>query len=162
MDLVKSGRQRMLPPNYEHIGFQTARVCAARASHPDLKLCNCVEALEADSAVGKWIQLAQTAALGFHPYILEDGPEIPTVGGPHAEEGGEILEGMYAEGCTSIEDSRLHAQSGRAGMPEGQVLPALSRRTPVPYERDYWALANPEMIREDGPASCHAQAWASV
>jgi hypothetical protein len=31
---------------------------------------------------------------------LEDGPRFLAVCGPHAEEGGEIIEGMYAQGFT--------------------------------------------------------------
>jgi hypothetical protein len=38
--------------------------------------------------------------------------------GPHADEGGEILDGMYAQGCTIIEDSRIRGRSGRAGGPD--------------------------------------------
>jgi hypothetical protein len=32
----------------------------------------------------------------------------------HAEDGGDILEGMHARGCTAIEDSRIRGKSGRA------------------------------------------------
>jgi hypothetical protein len=41
--------------------------------------------------------------------------ELLAVSGPHADEGGEILEGMYAQGCTSNEDSLISGRSGRAG-----------------------------------------------
>jgi hypothetical protein len=58
---------------------------------------------------------AQQAALGAHTYILEDGPCLPTESGPHADEGGEILSGLYAQSCTRIEDSRLRGRSGMAG-----------------------------------------------
>jgi hypothetical protein len=50
----------------------------------------------------QWIQFAKNAALGAHTYIVEDGPELPKSSGPHAEEGGEVLEGMYAQGRTTI------------------------------------------------------------
>jgi hypothetical protein len=71
------------------------------------------EALATDPIGASWISFAQNAALGSHTYILEDGPWLRAVSGPHADEGGEILEGMYAQGCTSIEDSRIHGRSGR-------------------------------------------------
>jgi hypothetical protein len=74
--------------------------------------------------VGKWIQLAQTSALGSYPYVLEDRPEIHKVSGPHAEEGSEILERMYAEVCTSLRDAKF---SGMAG---GQVSGAEVRSGP--------------------------------
>jgi hypothetical protein len=75
----------------------------------------------------KWIQLAQVAALGSHLYILEDGPELPKVAGSHADPGGEVLEGMYAEGRTSADQSRIRGQSGSAGSPGGaNVITCLS------------------------------------
>jgi hypothetical protein len=37
------------------------------------------------------------------------------VSGPHADEGGEILAGMYAQSCISIEDSHIGERSRRAG-----------------------------------------------
>jgi hypothetical protein len=44
--------------------------------------------------------------------ILEDGPELSKVPGPHAEEGNEIFKGMYTQGCSSLCDSEI---SGREG-----------------------------------------------
>jgi hypothetical protein len=117
MDLVKSGRQHMLPPGDEQIGASVAELCAVRASHADLKLFNYEKAIQVDPVVGKWTRLAQRAAAGSHPYVIEDGPELPKIPGPHTDEGGEVLEGMYTDGCTSLRDTRII--SGRAG---GQVL----------------------------------------
>jgi hypothetical protein len=73
------------------------------------------EELATDPIVASWISFAQNGALGSHTYILEDRPWLLAVSGPYADEGGEILEGMYAQGCTSIEDSRIRGRSGRAG-----------------------------------------------
>jgi hypothetical protein len=47
--------------------------------------------------------------------ILKDGPELPKVPGAHAEEGGEVLEGMYTEGCKSPEESKIRGGSGITG-----------------------------------------------
>jgi hypothetical protein len=58
-------------------------------------------------APNRQMTIAQNAALSAYTYILEDGPELPKSSGPHAEVGGEVLEGMYVQGCTSIEESRL-------------------------------------------------------
>jgi hypothetical protein len=66
-------------------------------------------------SVAMLIQLAQIAALGSHPYILEDGPELPKTSESHADPGGEVLEGMYTEGCISIEEARIRGSSGGAG-----------------------------------------------
>jgi hypothetical protein len=80
----------------------------------DFKMFSHEEALGTDPIVASWIQFAQNAALDAHTYVLEDGPELPKRLGPHVEEGGEILEGMYAQGCATIEESRMRGQSGRA------------------------------------------------
>jgi hypothetical protein len=63
------------------------------------------EALSADPIVAPWIFFAP--ALGAHMYTLEDGPELPNGCGLGALEGGDILEGMYAQSCTTIEASRM-------------------------------------------------------
>jgi hypothetical protein len=118
----------MLPPDDEQIGAALADKCAVLASHAGLKLFNYEEALEVELNVGKWIHLAQTAALGSHPATLEDRPEIPKVSGPHVEEGREVRWGMYADGCTSLEQSKISARSGRAG---GRVLAAETRSGPA-------------------------------
>jgi hypothetical protein len=70
------------------------------------------------------MQLAQIAALGSHTYILEDGPELSRVPGSPADEGGAVLEWMYANGCTTIEESRILGQSGRAGVAQRITLRA--------------------------------------
>jgi hypothetical protein len=53
-----------------------------------------------------WMVLAQNSDSGAYPLVLEDGPEIPEAPGPHAEEGGQVLQGVYADGCPSIMDAR--------------------------------------------------------
>jgi hypothetical protein len=45
--------------------------------------------------------------------ILEDGPELPKVPGPHADVRGMVLLNMDTEICASLRDSRIH--QGRAG-----------------------------------------------
>jgi hypothetical protein len=77
--------------------------------------------------VSQWIQFAQNATLGSHPYTLEDGRQLPKEPGPHASVGGEVLEGMYAGRCTSIEASRISGSPGREG-----VLRTVSGASPDP------------------------------
>jgi hypothetical protein len=101
---------------------------SAWETNGDFNVFSHEEALGTDPIVASWIQFAQNAAVGAHTCILDDGPEIPKSLGPHTEEGGEALEGMYAQGCTTIEDSRIRGRSGRAG---GQVLAAETRSDPA-------------------------------
>jgi hypothetical protein len=46
------------------------------------------EANQVEPMADSWMQLAQNAALGAHPLVLENIPEIPEESGPHADEGG--------------------------------------------------------------------------
>jgi hypothetical protein len=39
-ELVKTGRQHMLPPDYEQIGASMEEMCAVRTAHAGLKLFN--------------------------------------------------------------------------------------------------------------------------
>jgi hypothetical protein len=96
-------------------------MCDIRAFRAEFNLYNYEEALGVDLLVGKWIQLVHNAALGSHPYILEDGPELPKVPEPHVDVGGEVLEVMYAEGCTSIRDVRITMRTRQSGRAGGQV-----------------------------------------
>jgi hypothetical protein len=75
-----------------------------------------------------WIQFAKNAALGTHTRVLEDGTELSKKSRLHAEEGGEVLEGMNAQGRTTIEESRIHGRSRRTG---GQVSAAEKRSRPA-------------------------------
>jgi hypothetical protein len=50
------------------------------------------------------------------PFTTEDGAGFKFE--RHADEGGEVLEGMYVNRCASIEESRILANSRRAG---GQI-----------------------------------------
>jgi hypothetical protein len=95
MDLVKAGQQHTLPPEYEELGASVSQSCDILGSRAEFKLYNYEEALKVDSMVGKWIQLAQTAALGSHQYVLEDRPDLPKYPDPT-----RTLEGKLDKGCT--------------------------------------------------------------
>jgi hypothetical protein len=109
----------MLPPEYVFVGRSDAEMCAVRAAQPELKLFNYEEALEVDPEVGKWIQLVQSAAIDSHLYVFEDGPELAKVPGPHADEGGEVVEGT----CTPIMARRSIKQvsQGARSHPQGHT-----------------------------------------
>jgi hypothetical protein len=70
------------------------------------------EARQLEPKVNSWTFHAENAALNRHILILEDGRILPRKSGAHAEVGGEVQEGMSAEGCAAIEDSMI---SGREG-----------------------------------------------
>jgi hypothetical protein len=111
---------------------------SAWESNIALKLMSYEEALATDPIVASWISFAQNAALGSQIYILEDGPWLIAVSGSHADEGGEILEGMYAQGCTSIEDSRIRGRSGMAGGPDtGSGVASTSSALAISTQRQY-------------------------
>jgi hypothetical protein len=72
------------------------------------------EARNQDPRVDGWMLLAQNAALSAHGFICEDGPELPKEKGQEtAQEGGETLEGMYAQGCESLDQARLQGNQGQ-------------------------------------------------
>jgi hypothetical protein len=118
----------MLPPDHEQIGAATAEICAVHASRAGIKLFNYEEALNVEALVDKLIRLAKIADLGSHPYVLEDGRELLKVPRPHTQVGGTVLEGMYTDVCTSIEESRI---SGRPGRTRCQVSAAGVRSGPA-------------------------------
>jgi hypothetical protein len=86
MGLIKILRQNTLPRELDLVEQEIAALCAAWAQNVDFKLHNCEETLKVDSTVSQWIESAQNAALSSHQYILEDGPELSKVLGPHAQE----------------------------------------------------------------------------
>jgi hypothetical protein len=50
--------------------------------------------------------------LSADTFVCVDGPELPTVSDPHAEAGGDVLDGMCAEGYSSLRDSRIRGREG--------------------------------------------------
>jgi hypothetical protein len=122
MSLVKSGQQHTLLVEHEQVGAEIARLSAGWAKNP----YSYEETLQLESNVARWVPIAQSAALSSHKYILEDGPELPKVPGPNAEEGGKILEGMYVNRSTSLEELKII--EGREG---GQVSAAVVRSGPA-------------------------------
>jgi hypothetical protein len=77
--------------------------------------------------VVSWVNLAEYAALAGHMLYLEDGPDVMDL--EQEKDQGEVLENMYAPGCTSANQAaspqssqrssdverRLRRESGRAG-----------------------------------------------
>jgi hypothetical protein len=76
--------------------------------------------------------LAENSALSAHGFICEDGPELPKEKGQEAaDEGGETLEGMYAQGCESLEQAKLQGVHGI-----GAGIQSVQERTPTPVPSD--------------------------
>jgi hypothetical protein len=82
--------------------------CAAAGSGTSNSRCLATMKL---SGLNRWPTAGcdwnRTQHLGAHPLVLESCPEIRGESGTHADEGEETLQGMYAEGCSSIEESRI-------------------------------------------------------
>jgi hypothetical protein len=118
---ITSGHSSLVPDELVGVCGEIETLICAWERNVTFKIVSHEEALAESPIVASWISFAQNAALGAYTYILEDGPELPKSSGSHAEERGEILEGMYTQGCTMIEESRIRADSGRAGGP-GRIL----------------------------------------
>jgi hypothetical protein len=63
-----------------------------------------------------------------------------------------ILEGMHADGCASLQESRSQEDQERQEAKfqqrgYGQVLAELFRRTAGPYQRDYYPSGNYEGLQ---------------
>jgi hypothetical protein len=98
MDVVKSGRQHTLSPAMELTCAEISALSAGWTRRVTFALISYEEALRATLRIDSWMILAQNAALGAQTLICEDRPVLPKDPGPHAEKGGEVLEGMYAQG----------------------------------------------------------------
>jgi hypothetical protein len=70
MELVRTGKQHILPVEYEQIGMVTASVRTARASYPEIRLHNYEEEVQVDPLVAKWVSFAQDRSRGLHTPIL--------------------------------------------------------------------------------------------
>jgi hypothetical protein len=102
-DVAKSGRLQTVPRELDQAGAEITALCGGWARNIDVRLDSYETALQLDSAVAEWISVA----MGSHRYIMEDGPELPRVPGPHVEKGGEVLERMHADGYTTLEEAKI-------------------------------------------------------
>jgi hypothetical protein len=125
---IRTGHSNLIPDDRAGVRGDIGVLISAWERNVDFKMFSHEEALATDPIIASWILFAQNGALGAHTYILEDGPELPKSSGPGAPEGGEVLEGMSAQGCTTIEESRIHGRSERAG---GHVSAAGGRSGPA-------------------------------
>jgi hypothetical protein len=69
MQMVKTGQQNTLPPDYLHIGTAVAQACDVRASRAKFRLCNYEKALEVNPECstrlppahpGRWTRTSQS------------------------------------------------------------------------------------------------------
>jgi hypothetical protein len=136
MDMIKTGHTNLIPDDLMEVCGDIAILTSAWESNIALNLMSYEEALATDPIAASWISFAQKAALSSHTYIVEDGPWLMGVSGPRVEEGGEILEGMCGQGCTTIENSRLCGGSGRAeGLDTGPGLGSTSSALAMSTQR---------------------------
>jgi hypothetical protein len=107
--------------------------------------------------VESWMILAESAALGPRTFIGEDGPVLPKEPDPRAEKGGELLQGMYAQGRRPSFSSRGTSRSCRhcfEGPPDRTKVITTLRRI--------MTIRRALRTERDGLAHGHAQAWVSV
>jgi hypothetical protein len=111
-----AGKWHTLPPELELVGQEIASLCSGWARNVSFNMLRYEEARTYDPKVDSWMLLAENAALSAHGFICEDGPELPKEKGQEAaQEGGETLEGMYAQGCESLEQARIQTIPGAPG-----------------------------------------------
>jgi hypothetical protein len=113
MEVVKAGRCNTISPDIELPCGEIAGLNSAWAQSVPFALLSYDEGRQSEAMVDSWMTLTPNAALSAHTLIQEDGPKLPKAPGPQAEEGGEILEGVFAEGCESLQDATIY--QGRAG-----------------------------------------------
>jgi hypothetical protein len=95
---VKTSRHHTLFIDEEKAWSEIATLCCGRALNVEFKVISYEEARKAEPLVGSRMLLAQTAALGAHRLIPENGPGLTQEKGPHAGEGGEVPQGVFAPG----------------------------------------------------------------
>jgi hypothetical protein len=114
MEAVRASKSHTLPEGVEMIGGEICALCSGWERRVEFKMLSHEQANQAEPLADSWMQLAQNAALAAHFLVLENGPEIPKESGPHVDEGGQVLQGMRAEGCSSvgaIENRKEHTRS---------------------------------------------------
>jgi hypothetical protein len=132
---IRTRRSNLILDDLAEVCGNIAVLISSWERNMDFKMSSYEEALATDLIVGRWILFAQNAALGGHTYILEDGPELPKSSGPHADEGGEVLEGMNARRSrnTGFEDNqewqvaRFQHRGYGPGMPKLRRNPRMNR-----------------------------------
>jgi hypothetical protein len=102
MPAVKLGRRHTLSPEMEGIVGEISALSAEWTRNVRVALLVLEEVYQMAG-----IQPTQNAALGARTLILEDGPELIKAQGPHAEKGGEMSEGMHAQGCSLLESAKI-------------------------------------------------------
>jgi hypothetical protein len=110
IDVVNFGPRHTLAPDIERVYTEVEGLRVSWERNLAFTLLSYDEARKNDPMVDSWIALAQNPALGAHTLILADCPVPPKESGPHAETGSDVLEGMCAQGCTTID-------SGISGSP---------------------------------------------
>jgi hypothetical protein len=111
MSNIRTGHSDLISDDFAGVCGGIAILIGAWESHIAIKLMSSEEAFTADFIAAQWIYFAQQVGLGAHMYIFEDEPCLAAESGPHADEGGKILSGICALGCTTIEDSRIRGRT---------------------------------------------------
>jgi hypothetical protein len=101
-----------LPPELELTGQEIANLSDWWSRNVSFNMLSYEEARKRGPRVDSSMLLAENAALSAHAFICEDGPELPKEEGQEAaQDGGEVLEGVYTPGCESLDQARIPASS---------------------------------------------------
>jgi hypothetical protein len=118
-----SGKWHTLPADLELIAQEIASLSSGWARNVSFSMLRYEEARNQDPRVDSWMVLAVNAALSAHEFICEDGLELPEEKEQEAaQEGGEVLEGMYAQGCKSLDQARIQMVPGAPGTGEDEEI----------------------------------------
>jgi hypothetical protein len=108
-----TGKWHTLLEELEFMGQEIANMRDRWSRNVSFKRLSYEEARKRDQRVDIWMLLPENVALSAHGFIFEDGPELPKEEGKEAaEEYEEVLTGMYAQGCESLDQARIPASPG--------------------------------------------------
>jgi hypothetical protein len=144
---MEAGRWNTVPLDQDLTGQEIAIQKAERERKVAFVCLSCDEAWRSIPGAGQWMTLTENAAPLAHTYVPEVSQVLPKEPGPHAQEGRDILEGMYAPGCTMVDQARIpggtgmwtqRVESGGMGsLGAGIGIQSEQRQpTPVPSDED--------------------------
>jgi hypothetical protein len=115
--------------------------CDQLASHP-------VYSLDAP----KWMTTAARVATGNRRRVLEDGPDVMNSDDEDSkkDEHGEELKGMYAQGCSSLEQARISEQQAQMQ----RAMASVQNSSP-----NVLALLSPGTTRQPTPVNSEDEDW---
>jgi hypothetical protein len=116
MEKVVTGKWHTLPPELELIGQRIANPREGWTRNVSFDMLSYEEARKRDPRVDSLMLLPENAAVRAHGFVCEDGPELLNQEEQDAaQDGGEVLEGVYSPGCVALDQAKISMTSGTAG-----------------------------------------------